>query len=372
MNKKIKVVEFVTRLEFGGVEAMLLNYFSNFENLEYFDIHIITQDINDQNCIKEFEKIGCKVHIVTHKRKSIWKNFKEIFRIMGTEKFDVVHTHMTMTNFYVLIMAKILRVPVRISHSHSSANDIGLQTKLSDFILKKLNKLPANVWMACGYDAGVFLFGKKDVDNGKVFVVKNAIDLKKFLPNERVRKHIRNKYGVKDEFLVGHIGRFMSQKNHKFVIEIFKEVLNINPSSKLLLVGDGELRAEVNKQVEFWDLESKVIFTGNVTNTNELYQAIDVFILPSLYEGLPVVSIEAQAAGLPCIISDKVDNRCAITQGIKFLSIEKSAKEWAKEILRCLENTRGYSSDEDLTKAGYNIEIEAKKLEDLYRGFLFQ
>lgn len=371
MKEKIKVAEFVSRLEFGGVESVILNYISHFANLDDFDFHIVTQDINDSKCIEAFEKAGFTVHVVIHKRKSMLKNLREIFRVLFKEKFDVVHTHMTMTNFYVLIMARVLRVPVRISHSHMATNDSGVEAKWIEFVLKKLNKLPANIWMACGYDAGVFLFGKKDVDNGKVEIIKNAIDLNQFLPNEEKREQIRTQYEIGKRFCIGHIGRFMIQKNHEFVIEVFKEFLKLKPDSVLLLVGDGELRGKVYEQVISLGIEKNVIFTGNVTNINELYQVIDVFILPSFYEGLPVVSIEAQAAGLPCFISDRVDKRCALTQEVEFLSIDTPAEGWAKEILRYAENRKQYLNERVLTDAGYNIEIEAKKLEQIYKGWKY-
>ena len=368
MEKKIKVAEFVSRLEFGGVESMLLNYLPHFKNKEQFDFHIITQDINVQKCIEEFKKIGCTVHIVTHKRTNFFENAKEVFAIMKTEKFDVVHSHMTMTNFYVMFLARFLKVPKRISHSHETSNATGFKSLLTDSIIKCINKLFSTVWIACGYDAGVFLYGKNAVEKGNVLIMNNAIDLNKFQVNKEIRDKIRSLYDIKDSSVcVGHVGRFITVKNHSFVIKIFREFLRLNPDSKLLLVGDGELHEEVINEVKEMDLIDKVVFTGNITNTNEFFQAMDVFVLPSFHEGLPVVSIEAQAAGLPCFISDKVDKRCAFTQGVKFLSIDAPAEEWARCVLQSLEKNDRYSSKDALTKAGYNIEIEAKKLEQIYK-----
>ena len=368
MEKKIKVAEVVSRLEFGGVESMLLNYLPHFENKEQFDFHIITQDINVQKCIEEFEKIGCTVHIVTHKRTNFFENAKEVFNIMKTEKFDVVHSHMTMTNFYVMFLAWFLKVPKRISHSHETSNATGFKSILTDSIIKYINKLFSTVWMACGYDAGVFLYGKNAVEKGNVLITNNAIDLNKFQVSKEIRDKIRNLYDINSSLCVGHVGRFITVKNHSFVIRIFREFLKLNPDSKLLLVGDGELHEEVVNEVKEMNLIDRVVFTGNITNTNEIFQAMDVFILPSFHEGLPVVSVEAQAAGLPCFISDRVDKRCAFTQGVKFLSIDETAEKWAKSIFQCLENAERYLSEEALTKAGYNIEIEALKLEKIYRG----
>ena len=152
----IKVAEFVTRLEFGGVEAMLLNYTTHFQHPEQFKFHIITQDINDDNCIRQFEDAGYTVHVVTHKRKSIAKNIREVYQVLKQERFDIVHSHMTLTNFYVLFLAKMLGVRVRISHAHSAFRENNLKAKLTFPILKRMNRAAANIRVACGYNAGVF------------------------------------------------------------------------------------------------------------------------------------------------------------------------------------------------------------------------
>lgn len=364
----IKVAEFVTRLEFGGVEAMLLNYTTHFQHPEQFEFHIITQDINDDNCIRQFEDAGYTVHVVTHKRKSIAKNIREVYQVLKQERFDIVHSHMTLTNFYVLFLAKMLGVRVRISHAHSAFREDNLKAKLTFPILKRMNRAAANIWVACGYNAGVFLYGKDAVDTHKVYMMRNAIDLQCFQKNDEIRQMIRKKYGFGDGVCIGHIGRFSPPKNHFFVLEIFDAIRKIAPKAKFLLVGDGELRDGILAKIKELQLEDSIVLTGNVTNTNEFYQVMDVFILPSFYEGLPVVSIEAQAANLPCLISENVDHRCAITSNVHFLSIQKSADEWAREILKYASQPRSDDNIEALTKAGYNIETEARKLEELYKS----
>lgn len=364
----IKVAEFVTRLEFGGVEAMLLNYTTHFQHPEQFKFHIITQDINDDNCIRQFEDAGYTVHVVTHKRKSIAKNIREVYQVLKQERFDIVHSHMTLTNFYVLFLAKMLGVRVRISHAHSAFRENNLKAKLTFPILKRMNRAAANIWVACGYNAGVFLYGKDAVDTHKVYMMRNAIDLQCFQKNDEIRQMIRKKYGFGDGVCIGHIGRFSPPKNHFFVLEIFDAIRKIAPKAKFLLVGDGELRDGILAKIKELQLEDSIVLTGNVTNTNEFYQVMDVFILPSFYEGLPVVSIEAQAANLPCLISENVDHRCAITSNVHFLSIQKSADEWVREILKYASQPRSDDNIEALTKAGYNIETEARKLEELYKS----
>lgn len=373
MKEKMKVAEFVSRMEFGGVETILLNYALHFKNKEQLELHIITQDINDENCIRQFKENGFIVHVVTHKRKSILKHVKKIYEILRYEKFDVVHSHMTLTNFYVLFLAQFLGVSLRISHAHSAYSTSGIKKRFAYFILKKLNRISSNSWMACGYEAAYFLYGEKAIQEGKVHIVKNAVNLDSFRYSDEVREKIRKKYNMGNRLCVGHVGRFMAVKNHDFVLKIFKEILKLRNDAVLLLVGDGELRDHIHQYADELNIGDKIIFTGNIVNMNEVYQAMDVFLLPSFYEGLPVVSIEAQASGLPCLISDNVDHRCAITSCVKFMSIDKPASQWAEVICGFSNKNRSFSDQyiKELKTEGYDIDVEAHKLENVYTAGRF-
>ena len=275
---------------------------------------------------------------------------------------------MTLTNFYVLFMAKAAGTNIRISHSHNAFKTENWKQKVSWPILKFLNRKAANIWATCGYDAGAFLFGEKAMQRNQVVVMNNAIDENLFRYNPLVRKQLREKLGIAEQFVIGHIGRFMEQKNHTFLIDIFADVLKYIPDAKLLLVGAGELQSSISDKVKKLNLEESVIFTGNVTNPQEYYQAMDLFALPSLFEGLPVVSIEAQASGLPCLISDKVDTRCKITPDAKFLPINQGTKQWVDEIVDCKDKGRNENPAQQIINRGYSILKEAEKLEMLYLG----
>lgn len=366
MDKKIMVAEFVSRLEFGGVEAMVLNYLSHFPNRDKFEFHIITQDINDLNCIKQFEKAGFVVHVTTHKRKSILKNVIETFKIFQQKKFDVAHSHMTLTNFYVLCLAKICGVKLRISHSHSAFREDTIAKKICFSLLKVFNKFFANKYIACGYAAGEFLYGNRMMKNN-VLIMNNAIDLDNFKYQTNIANSIRDKYQLEGKVCVGHIGRFTDTKNHEYLIEIFQEIKKLNKDTVLLLVGDGENRKYIEELVNSKGLDNSVVFTGNLSDTSDLYQAMDVFVLPSKYEGLPVVVIEAQANGLPCLISRNVDKHCAIASNVHFMSIEESSSKWAEAILELSQHPRNTNCTELLTQSGYNINLEAAKLEEIYK-----
>lgn len=365
--EKIKIAEFVSRLQFGGVESMILNYISNFKNKDKFEIHIITQDINEENCINQFKNAGIEVHVITHKKKNILKNIIEVSRILKKEKFDIVHSHMTLTNFYILFLAKIYGVKVRISHAHSAFLEDNIIRKVVFKSLKIMNVLFATHLMACGYIAGNFLYGKKRMENKEVIILNNAIDISKFKYNTSTRTKIKTKYNMQNEICIGHIGRFTDVKNHKFLLDVFQEIKKINYNSKLLLIGDGERHSNIENLVQKKGLSQSVVFTGNINNTNEFYQAMDVFVLPSLYEGLPVVMIEAQANGLPCLVSDNIDKNSAISDNVYFMNLKKPAILWAKTILKLAKSSRNKDSIALLSKQGYNIKIEASRLEKLYQ-----
>lgn len=365
--QKIKVAEFVTRLEFGGVEAMILNYISHFSNKEIFDFHIVTQDINNNECISLFRDQGFTVHIVTHKRKSILKNVIEINSVLKKEKFDIVHCHMTLMNFYVLFLAWCHGVKVRISHSHNAFVSNNLVKIVFWRLIKQLNKIMSNIWIACGIDAGKFLYGEKALNSSKVIILKNAIDIEKYAYSLPKREKIRKKYYIdNDSFCVGHIGRFSEQKNHHFLLDVFEEILKSKPKSKLLLIGSGEGEKEIKETVKRKGLSDTVFFVGSATNTSDFYQAMDIFVLPSLFEGLPLVLVEAQASDLPCIVASTVDKRSRIKDDFLFLSLDDDKCYWAKMALTFANHVRTNDEISKITNAGYSIENEAIKLQNLY------
>ncbi len=201
-------------------------------------------------------------------------------------------------------------------------------------------------------------------------VLHNAIEVDKFIYNENVRNRLKKGMNLNDKFVIGHVGRFMEQKNHDYILEIFKEVLKEEPNAVLLLMGDGELEEIIKRKAKQLNIYESIKFMGNVNNVNELYQVMDVFILPSLFEGLPVVGIEAQAAGLRCIFSDKVTRETEITDNVYYLGIEKNnLKEWKEKILANRTYDRK-NQKEKIVRAGYSIEDEAVKLVDKYIEFV--
>ena len=200
--------------------------------------------------------------------------------------------------------------------------------------------------------------------------IPNAIDIDKFLFNESTRNAIRTKYSLENKHVIGHVGRFMRQKNHKFLLTLFKEILKQDTSIVLVLLGDGQLLDEMREYSKTIGIENHVIFVGNVSNANEWYSAFDLFILPSIWEGLPVVGVEAQTAGLPCIFSDSITREIALSDNVEFISLHEDKNKWVNAVLKKINNI-GFRGDttELITAAHYNIHIEAKRLEDLYLNY---
>lgn len=368
MKKRIKVAEVVTRLEYGGVESVILNYINHMEKREEFEIHIITQDINSTGCIKLFEESGCIVHIITHKRKNILKNLIELNQILKREKFSIIHSHMNLTNFYVLVLGRIHGCKNRISHVHSVLKANSFLKKICYKIIFLINRVAANKYITCGIEAGNIYFGNKYMEKGKVELFPNAVDMEKFQYNEFLRSRIREKYGIKeDELVIGHIGRFTQVKNHIFLLQILKCMLERKVKVRLMLVGGGELLEEIKEEARKLGVFNDIIFVGNTNKTFEYYQAMDVFVLPSFYEGIPVVAVEAQCSALPCILSDNIDKSCKILEDVQFLPLDTPIEEWIKHILEYRMHSRSREVKKQIREAGYDILTEANLLAKFYK-----
>ena len=356
----------------GGVEAVILNYFRNINKSKFVFDFVIDSDSTDNNFINEIQELGgtiikCPPYQKLHKyNKFLYKLFKE-------KNYDIVHSNINTLSVFPLRMAEKAGIKIRIAHSHSTSNPKEWKKNLLKNILRPFSKKYANVYFACSELAGRWLFGNKTFDEGKVTIINNAIDVEKFVYNEDIRKKVRNDLKEKckleiddDTLVVGHIGRFVKQKNHDFLIDIFNEVHKRKENSVLVLVGQGPLQKEIEEKVKILGLQDCVLFLGQRNDANELYQAMDVFVLPSLYEGLPVVGVEAQASGLLCELSNAMTKETKILDTTNFIDLSLSAEEWAEKILDGQNKFVRKNMTEELKDSGYDIKKEAKKLEDKY------
>ena len=360
-KNKIKIVHVVGGLNFGGVEAVLINYFSNI-NLENYDLTVISHEKSNKECKEQFEKIGFTIYEVPSKKENLKENIKQIYNILKKEKPDIVHSHLTLSNYAPLFIAWICKVRVRISHSHLVYERKNIIQKLHAF----LSNLSATHYMACGEAAAKYLFGKKRGKKSKVYILNNAVDISKFQYLEKTRSEIRKELGIEEKFVVGHIGRFHEQKNHEFLITAFKEVIKQNDNAVLLLIGNGKLKEKIKNQIERENIQDNVIILSGKNNIYDYYQAMDLFVLPSLYEGLGMVLIEAQISGLPCLASSTIPNEVKITPLLKFLDIN-STSIWSEQILKSKCNYNRLQYIDEVKKSGYDIRKEAEKLDKFYK-----
>ena len=362
MNK-ISVCHVVCGLKSGGVESMIYNYCSQLD-LSKYDMHIIYQHEPSIKNVQEFQRIGFKLKQITSKAKNPIKNFCETYKYFKENNINVIHCHMTLMNFIPLLAGKILKINIRICHSHNSdVRHKNILKKIFENILKKFSIKWATHLVACGQDAGKYMYANK-----KFSIIYNGLQLNKYKYNEISRKNIREKYNISEEkIVIGHIGRFTEQKNHDFIIEMFKDLLKNNKDYILMLVGDGELKKRIEDKVKSKNMVENIIFAGVVENPYEYYSAFDYFILPSLWEGLPVVSVEAQASGLKCLFSDTIDLNAVIEQEkVEICQLKK--EKWIEKIVNNSEIYNRKINIENFVKKNLDINQEVKKLQRLYRG----
>lgn len=313
----------------NGVESVIMNYYRHLDHSKVqFDF--ICDEDSTRIPYDEIKKLGGRVFLVP-KYQNLPKYLKALEKLFKENQYRIVHSNINTLSVFPLYAAKKAGVPIRISHSHSTSNPKEWKRNLIKNILRPFSKRYATDYFACSEVAGRYLFGNKDFDQGEVKIIHNAIDIDKFKFDEIARKKLRKELGIKDSTVViGHVGRFVQQKNHAFLVDVFKEYHKKNPDSKLLLVGSGPLEDEIKKKVEKLDLKDSVLFLGQRDDINKLYSVMDIFCLPSLYEGLPVVGVEAQAAGLPCVFSNKITKNIVLCDNTQMLSIKNNRNQWLR------------------------------------------
>ena len=360
MKYPIRVLQVVTYMGRGGLETMLMNYYRHIDHSKVqFDF--LTHREFDGDYDKEIKELGGSVYHLSNLNPLSIGYKTTLNDFFGNHpEYKIVHSHLDCMAGIPLKYAKLNNVPIRIAHAHNSNQTKDLKYPLKLFYKRNIKK-NANYLFACGDEAGKWMF---NTDNFKV--LNNAIDAKDYTFNMNIRNDKRKEFGISDDsILVGHVGRFFPQKNHEFLIDIFNQFHKDHPNSYLMLVGEGELKTSIQDKVRTLGLEDYVIFTGLRSDVNELLQAMDVFLFPSLYEGLPVSIIEAQAAGLPCLISDKVPIECKKTDLVYQLSLEDSFNTWTDKILELSHITRR-DTYEEIKQSGFDIVENAKWLENFY------
>ncbi len=332
MSEPIRVAQILNRIDSGGIESVVMNYYRHIDrNQIQFDFYFAEGSTFPQR--EELEKLGAGIYPIPPYSKPI-KYHQALYRAFQERKYKIVHAHLSTMSVFALFAAWRAGVLVRICHNHTTAYwGEGIKTLLK-YILRPWNKLFATDYFACGEAAGRWMYGNRCFDQGKVTVMPNAIDTQKFAFDPEARKQLRDELKIpQDSFVIGYVGRFMYQKNHSFLIDIFVEILKKRPGAVLLLIGEGELMESIQAKVKAKKISDNVAFTGARNDVNRLYSAMDVFCLPSFYEGMPVVAWEAQANGLPCILSDRITQEAGQKNNCPFLSLTQGVEEWAEVLL---------------------------------------
>ena len=370
-KQPIVVAQIMGKWVGGGVEAVVMNYYRNIDRTKIqFDFICDSDSTNIP--YDEIKKLGGKV-IICPPYQKVLKYEKFLIDLFKKNNYKIVHSNINALSVFPLRAAKKAGVPIRIAHSHSTTNKKEWKKNLMKQALRPFSKKYATDYFACSELAGRWLFDDRTFERGKVTIINNAIDLDKFKYSKKIGKEKRKELGIKDDTLViGHIGRFVAQKNHTFLIDIFNELHKKKKDSILLLIGQGPLMHEIKEKVEMLGISDSVKFLGQRGDVDELYQVFDVFCLPSLYEGLPVVGVEAQATGNLCILSDDMTKETKVLDTTEFLSLKQSAQEWADTILILLKTYKKHNTKDEISKYGFNIENEAKKLEEKYEELLIK
>ncbi len=278
--------------------------------------------------------------------------------------FAAVHGHMTSTASIYLPIAKRAGIPVTIAHARSAGVDGGLKGMATKLLRRNLSK-KTDIMLSCSTPAAEAVFGKSETREGRVMILPNAIDTDLFAYQTEQRQQIREKYHLDGQFVIGHVGRFHFAKNHAYLLDTFCEIVKKEPDSKLLLLGDGPLREEMEQRAEALEISDKVLFLGNQSPVAPYYQAMDAFVFPSRFEGMPGTVVEAQAAGLPCFVSDTVTKEVKACDLVSFLPINIEPEKWAEEVL-AVQNKERNSGSEQMKKAGFDVKEEVKKYENFY------
>lgn len=356
----IRVLHVVTYMGRGGLETMLMNYYHHIDRSKVqFDFLVHREFEADYD--EEIKSLGGRIYHVS--RLVPWsRRYKaELRRFFRTHpEYKIVHVHQDCLSSVALQCAKDCGIPVRIAHSHNSNQDKNIKYLFKRYYMRKIPETATELF-ACGKAAGDWMFG------GKAYqLLPNAIAAEKYIYEEEKAKKIKKELDLEKNIVIGHIGRFNPQKNHKFLIDIFEKCFEKNQKVRLMLIGDGEGRKEIENKVKERGLQDNVIFMGVRKDVPELLQAMDVFVFPSLYEGLPVTMIEEQAAGVPAVISDRVSEECIITKDlVKVEGLEETPEQWAGEILKQVKISKRDRSEE-IKKAKYDVETTAKWLEEYY------
>ena len=358
----IRVLQCVNNMHRAGLETMLMNYYRHMDRDEIqFDFLTHRPERSDYD--DEIERLGGRVFYAPRLYPQNYAAYFSFMKVFFREhpEYRIVHAHIDAMSYLPLLAAKRAGVPIRIAHSHSTSIDRDLKYPIKQGF-RLLLPTAATHRFSCGQAAGEFLF------RGKNFkLIPNAVESEKYRPDLLLRARVRAELGLTDKLVLGHVGRFSYPKNHEFLLDVFAAALRKDENVRLLLIGAGENEAAIREKVRRLSLTEKVLFLGSQAEVARFYQAMDVFVMPSRFEGVPLTGVEAQFAALPCVFSDRVPTEVAFTENCCFLPLAAGADMWADHVLAHAKDER---TAVPLNGARYDIHAAADMLADTYRQLL--
>lgn len=357
----------------SGITAVMMNYYRHFDKSKIGIDFLLPENSSEQRLIDEVEACGSKVYYMPVLGASFGKIRR--FKVFVAAFFEAhnnyvaVHSHFMQLNALVFPVAKKYGIGCCISHSHLTKYSENKLHSIRNWLMCLPNNSVSDIWAACGVKAGEFLYGRKFLSSPKHMIVRNAIELDRFSFDEETRRAVRSELGIGDsEIILGTVGRLQTQKNQAFLLDVMKWLVNKGSRNyRLVIVGEGPLETLLKERSKILNLDDYVVFTGRRTDANRLYQAFDVFLLPSVYEGLPVVGVEAQTSGLPCIFSTGITNEIGLTRST-FLPIDEGSAPWG-DAIESLDVGGAFDRSatfETVRSAGFDINVETKRLETFY------
>ncbi len=371
MTEPIKILQVLGGTNLGGAESRVMDSYRHMdrEKIQFdFCVHSDAPEGEGRGFFDdEIEALGGHIYRVPRFRVVNWLSYRRAWKRFFREHpgYRAVHGHMTSTASIYLPIAKRSGVPLTIAHARSAGVDPGLKGKMTRFLRRNLGK-KADLCLTCSRLAGEAVFGRKMTEAGNVATVPNAIDAREFAFSRKVREELRERLGIpQDAFVIGHVGRFGHMKNHSFLLDVFACVTEKIPGSRLLLVGEGGLMEAMKEKAETLGIRDKVLFAGAQGEIAPYYMAMDFFVFPSIFEGLPGSVVEAQASGLRCLVSDSVTQEVLITSLAAAKSLEEGADAWAEYVCANREYVRKQMADA-VRQAGFDVNDQVKMLERIY------
>lgn len=361
MNEPIRVLHISYKMHCAGIEAFIMNLYRHIDrSMVQFDflVHYSKRHFYDD----EIEAMGGRIYRLTVREdNNFLKYFSDLNKFFSQhQEYVIVHAHMESFAMFYMPYVKKAGIPVRIAHSHNNKVDPSFRGFIKN-IMNKPFKFYATEYMACSLEAARYLFGNRNCQ-----IIHNAIDAKSFSFNLAIREEVRKELDIQNCLVVGHVGRFNTQKNHMFLINVMQKLTQINPEAILISIGEGSLLEDIKKKVRHLGLQDKVRFLGVRADINRLYQAMDIFVFPSRYEGLGIAMIEAQAAGLPVVCSDVIPFIAHITDNIRTLSLAEYPEKWAEAINMLKFGYARKNMFEQIKAANFDIAKVAEDLQEYY------